>query len=327
MKTSSSEPQLRWPDKREDDRDNIAKAAGRPSGEREREVAVGDVHDRVHVPGACRWSMATLTPLWATMAVEQRKKQQQQHLLPAATDPEPPAGMPKGQGRRRKEGGIGTAMHAHAGWQGRLHTGRLHTAPLGPSQTSQLRVAAGWLPSVTSQGCTPELAYIFAGPRRRLVAAAMRAVRRAYATTGPMARRCRRNPAKGVQTRALQAMMTAKLCSCLALLYQPCLALGAAFLAFCLQGFGSTGAHHWPKRNGMPNFTWLAADAPWAVVGEALAVAAMIGRAWKELGEQLSSPLSGSSLPVPRTTVLARSARGCVKRVVAVGSPDVPQNL
>jgi hypothetical protein len=121
--------------------------------------------------------------------------------------------------------------------------------------------------------------------------------------------------------------MTAKLRSCLALLYQPCLALGAAFLAFCLQGFGSTGAHHWPTRNGMPNFTWLAADAPWAVVGEALAVAAMIGRAWKELGEQLPSPLSGSCLPVPRTTVLARSARGCVKRVVAVGSPDVPQNL
>lgn len=30
----------------------------------------------------------------------------------AARDPEAPAGMPKGQGRRRKEGGIGTAMRS-----------------------------------------------------------------------------------------------------------------------------------------------------------------------------------------------------------------------
>jgi hypothetical protein len=113
---------------------------------------------------------------WRWSSVE--RPEQQQHLLPAATDPEPPAGMPKGQGRRRKEGGIGTAMHAHAGWQGRLHTGKATTyctAPPGPSQTSQLRVAVGWLPSVTSQGCTPDLAYTFARPRRRLVAAAMRA--------------------------------------------------------------------------------------------------------------------------------------------------------
>jgi hypothetical protein len=35
MKTSSSEPQLQWPDKREDNRDNIAKTAGRTSGESE----------------------------------------------------------------------------------------------------------------------------------------------------------------------------------------------------------------------------------------------------------------------------------------------------
>jgi hypothetical protein len=34
---------------------------------------VGDVHDRVHVPGACRRSMATTIPLWAAMAVEQRR--------------------------------------------------------------------------------------------------------------------------------------------------------------------------------------------------------------------------------------------------------------
>jgi hypothetical protein len=91
MGTSSSEPQLQCPDKREDDRDNIAKPAGRTSGE-----------DR-------QWGMCTIGCMYrvkvdsgyndTAMAVEQRrqKKKQPATVRPrAATDPEPPpAGMPK----------------------------------------------------------------------------------------------------------------------------------------------------------------------------------------------------------------------------------------
>jgi hypothetical protein len=165
---------------------------------------------------------------WRWSSVE--RPEQQQHLLPAATDPEPPAGMPKGQGRRRKEGGIGTAMHAHAGWQGRLHTGKATTVHTALHRSAPARRASCVLPW---DGCRQSLRRA-AHPTWPIPSLDQGDVwslqpcglgRRAYTTTGPMARRCRRNPAKGVQTGALQARMTAKLRSCLALLYQPCFAL------------------------------------------------------------------------------------------------------
>jgi hypothetical protein len=165
---------------------------------------------------------------WRWSSVE--RPEQQQHLLPAATDPEPPAGMPKGQGRRRKEGGIGTAMHAHAGWQGRLHTGKATTVHTALHRSAPARRASCVLPW---DGCRQSLRRA-AHPTWPIPSLDQgdvwslqpcRLGRRAYTTTGPMARRCRRNPAKGVQTGALQARMTAKLRSCLALLYQPCFAL------------------------------------------------------------------------------------------------------
>jgi len=67
------------------------------------------------------------------MAVEQRRqKKKQQQYVPA---PRPIQNrlllVCQNSKRRRKEGGIGTAMrsargpaHVHAGWQGRLHIGR-----------------------------------------------------------------------------------------------------------------------------------------------------------------------------------------------------------
>ena len=78
---------------------------------------MGDVHDRVHVPGASRQREAADD---TAMAVEQGRHtfvQQQQQYVPAPrprtrTDPEAHAGMPKGQDRRRKEGGIGSAMRS-----------------------------------------------------------------------------------------------------------------------------------------------------------------------------------------------------------------------
>ena len=58
--------------------------------------------------------MATTTPpLWRWSSVGRAEMEARTVRPRAATDPEAPAGMPKGQGRRREEGGIGTAMRSN----------------------------------------------------------------------------------------------------------------------------------------------------------------------------------------------------------------------
>jgi hypothetical protein len=251
MKTTSSEPQLQWPDKREDDRDNIAKSAVRKSGESERwqrEIcAIGCMYLE-HVDG--RWLRRHRYGGGAGQS--KTKQQQQQHFRPRRDRSRTPAGMPKGQGRRRKEGGIGTAMHAHAGWQGRLHTGKATycTARLQPDEPAACGRGMAAVTSKNRRAAHPpwpitSLRGVDQGEVWSLQPCGL--VRHAHTTTGVMARQRRRNPAKDVQTRARQPL-TGKLRSCLALLYQPCLlCLGGRLRAFSLQGFGSTGAHHWPR--------------------------------------------------------------------------------
>jgi hypothetical protein len=127
-----------------------------------------------------------------------------------------------------------------------------------------------------SQGCTPALAYKLVArrrPRRRrsMVAAAMRARSACvndYGSDGAAAQ------AKPCQRRANTRSPAD---DWKASPWGPPECLLSAGLR---QHRGASLAE---ARSGMPNFTWLAADAPWAVVGEALAVAAMIGRAWGSL--------------------------------------------
>jgi hypothetical protein len=113
----SSEPQLQQPDKsKDDDTDNIAKARWQ------------DVRGEEGNSGR-QWGMCTIRCMYreqvdgpggyddTAMAVEQPSRAAKvfssNRVRPrAARDPEAPAGMPKGQGRRRKEGGIGTAMRS-----------------------------------------------------------------------------------------------------------------------------------------------------------------------------------------------------------------------
>jgi hypothetical protein len=344
MKTTSSEPQLQWPDKREDDRDNIAKSAVRKSGESERwqrEIcAIGCMYLE-HVDG--RWLRRHR---YGGGAGQSKTKQQQQHFRPRRDRSRTPAGMPKGQGRRRKEGGIGTAMHAHAGWQGRLHTGKatyregyiLHRS----APARRARCVWPWdgrRHLQESQGCTPAVAYNFVArrrPRGSMVAAAMRArsaCAHDYGSDGAaaQAKPCQRR----ANTRSPAVDWKASLVSCAALSALLALPWGPP------EGLLSAGLrqHRRPSlaeaRNGMPNFTWLAADAPWAVVGEALAVAAMIGTARRSLRGSSHLAISRGAAYLSRGRWCCWHwhcwkgvrERGCVKRVVAVGSPDVPQNL
>jgi hypothetical protein len=152
--------------------------------------------------------MATTIPLWAAMAVEQRRATRTAATLAPRRDRSRTACWYAKRARPTAEGGRHRALHRSAParrascvlpWDGCRQSLRRAAHPTWP------------IPSL-DQGDVWSLQPCGLG-------------RRAYTTTGPMARRCRRNPAKGVQTGALQARMTAKLRSCLALLYQPCFAL------------------------------------------------------------------------------------------------------
>lgn len=80
---------------------------------------MGDVHDRVHVPGGCtveRGYEATTTPLWAAMAVEQTGRATWSSVYVPAPRPIQNRLLVCQKGkRRRKEGGIGRAMQRARG--------------------------------------------------------------------------------------------------------------------------------------------------------------------------------------------------------------------
>jgi len=117
METGSSEPQLQQPDKsKDDDRDNIAKACWQDvrgdkgnSGRQWGMCTIGCMYrEQVDGPGGYDdTAMAVEQPSRAARVFSSNRVRPR-----AARDPEAPAGMPKGQGRRRKEGGIGTAMRS-----------------------------------------------------------------------------------------------------------------------------------------------------------------------------------------------------------------------
>lgn len=246
--------------------------------------------------------MATMTPLWrwSSAGIAEAATVRPR----AASDPEPPAGMPKGQaaaegGRLRdrdaqcKRAGARLML---AGREGYMSGGRQPDSPAAGCR--------GWdgMAAVTSQGCAPFRACLLpattaclylAVPQRLLVSPAvgLPGIDVACSHAGSSGVRVTAKPCASVQTRArtpVSGDAVGKLRSCLALRCMPAssqpasqpASLGGRLLlllllplpAFALQGRASAAPARiiGRERNGMPNFTWLAAGA---------GSAAMIGRA------------------------------------------------
>jgi len=150
METYSSEPQLQWPDESKDDRDNIAKPAGRTSGE------------------SRQWGMCTIGCMYreevdggyddTAMAVEQRRQKSSSSSTSPRRDRSRTtcwyAKRASGGGRRAASGPRCAVQEARRTSMLAGREGYMSGAPKPDSPAAGCR---GMGAGVTSQGCAPGL--------------------------------------------------------------------------------------------------------------------------------------------------------------------------